>query len=86
MIEAYADAEAIEDPARLTEMLNFAKRMGKTLDQAAIMLVVGHAVFFIEDFSTTAQLYDTEPHCCSISRFSPVHLPRFLRTYGKVAL
>lgn len=51
MIESYAPVQAIEDPARLTELLHFAKRMGKSLNQAAIMLVIGQAVIFIEDYS-----------------------------------
>jgi hypothetical protein len=51
LIESYASTEAIEDPVRLTELVHFAKRMGKELNQAAIMLVIGQAVIFIEDYS-----------------------------------
>ncbi|HEY8665695.1 MAG TPA: hypothetical protein VIL86_03475 [Tepidisphaeraceae bacterium] len=51
LIEAYALIEAIQDPQRLNLLVEFAKRMGKTLDQASIMLVFGTVMYYIEDYS-----------------------------------
>jgi hypothetical protein len=50
MIESYAARSDIVDEAKLTELLRFAKRMGKETDQAAVGLVINSVFFEIIDF------------------------------------
>lgn len=51
LIESYASEEAIMDANNLDSLVRFAKRMGKDLQQEAIMIVVGQVMFFIEDYA-----------------------------------
>jgi hypothetical protein len=51
MIESFASIEAIHDPHNLNLLVHFCKRMGKTLDQASIMLVFGSVMYYIEDYT-----------------------------------
>jgi hypothetical protein len=51
LIESFATIAAIQDPERLELLVNFAKRMGKTLDQDTIMLVFGTVSYYIKDYS-----------------------------------
>jgi hypothetical protein len=51
IVESFAHVEAIHDPYNLNELVGFAKRMGKALDQAAIMLVFGTVMYYVEDYS-----------------------------------
>lgn len=50
IIESFADVEAIHDKERLNLLVGFAKRMGKTLDQASVMLVFGTVMYYITDY------------------------------------
>ena len=50
LIESYATIEAIQDPKKLNALVEFSKRMGKTLDQASVMLVFGTVMYYIEDY------------------------------------
>jgi hypothetical protein len=51
VLEAFAEIEAIHDVNRLNLLVEFCKRMGKTLDQAAIMVAFGNIMYYIEDYS-----------------------------------
>jgi hypothetical protein len=51
LIESYATVEAIESPDNLNQLVRFAKRMGKDLNQAAVMLVIGQVMFYVTDYS-----------------------------------
>jgi len=50
-LESYASHDDIQDPTKLTDLVHFAKRMGKELNQAAVMLVIGHVMYYIVDYS-----------------------------------
>lgn len=50
IIEAFATHEAIHDPARLNLLVDYAKRMGKTLEQESVMLVFGTMMYYVEDY------------------------------------
>ncbi len=50
IVESYAHLDAIHDPSRLNLLVDFAKRMGKTLDQASVMLAFGNYMFYVADF------------------------------------
>ncbi len=41
LLESFATIAAIHDPERLEQLVNFSKRMGKTLEQDTIMLIFG---------------------------------------------
>jgi hypothetical protein len=51
IIEAFATIETIHDVKRLNLLVDFCKRMGRTLDQASIMVVFGNVMYYIEDYS-----------------------------------
>lgn len=51
LLESYATVGAIENTDNLNELVRFAKRMGKDLNQAAVMLVLGHVMFYVTDYS-----------------------------------
>lgn len=51
LVQSYASLDAIQDPIRLNELVGFAKRMGKELNQDAIMIVIGQAMIYISDYS-----------------------------------
>jgi hypothetical protein len=51
LIESYATNAAIEDPENLNKLVGFAKRLGKELDQAAVMLIIGQVMIYITDYS-----------------------------------
>ena len=50
LVESYATTKAIEDRERLQHLVGFAKRMGRELDQEAVMIVVGHVMFYVKDY------------------------------------
>lgn len=50
IIESFARHDAINDPGRLNDLVAFAKRMGKALDQDAVMVVVGPVMYYIKDY------------------------------------
>ena len=49
-IEAYVVREKLDDRHNLTQLLEFAKRMGRETNQAAVGLVVNHVFFAITRF------------------------------------
>lgn len=51
LIESYATVEAIELRENLHELVRFAKRMGRDLNQDAVMLVIGSIMFYVKDYS-----------------------------------
>ncbi len=51
LIETIGDIEAIHKPENLNQIVDFAKRMGKTLKQASVMLVFGTVMYYVEDYS-----------------------------------
>ena|SRR6266478_5120685 len=51
VIESFATEEAIQDPVRLNLLVGFCKRMGKTLNQDAIMVAFGTVMYYIQDYS-----------------------------------
>lgn len=51
LIESYATVEAIELRENLQELVRFAKRMGRDLNQDAVMLVIGSIMFYVKDYS-----------------------------------
>jgi hypothetical protein len=51
LIESFATVEAIQDRKNLNVLVEFCKRMGKTLEQQSIMLVFGGVMYYIEDYS-----------------------------------
>lgn len=50
-IESLARVDDIHDPVRLNQLVGFAKRMGKALDQDTIMLIFGNVAYYIQDYS-----------------------------------
>ncbi|HJT32010.1 MAG TPA: hypothetical protein VJ783_08135 [Pirellulales bacterium] len=50
LIECYAERVALEDRARLSELLSFAKRMGRETKQEAVALIINDAFYLIKDF------------------------------------
>jgi hypothetical protein len=46
-IEAYVSRERLLDKANLRQLLEFAKRMGRETNQAAVGLVINHVFFAI---------------------------------------
>lgn len=50
MIESYVSRADLEDEKKLTELLKFAKRMGKETRQAAIGLVINNVFHEITDY------------------------------------
>ena len=50
LIESFAMIAAIQNPELLEQLVNVAKRMGKTLDQDTIMLVFGTVSYYIKDY------------------------------------
>jgi hypothetical protein len=53
LIESFASHADIADEAKLNELVRFAKRMGHELEQAAIMLVIGKVMIYIEEYGAT---------------------------------
>lgn len=51
LIESYATVEAIQDPGNLSQLVRLAKRMGRSLRQEAIMLVIGHVMYYVKDYT-----------------------------------
>jgi hypothetical protein len=50
MIESYAEQSRVEDPARLGQLLDFARRMGRETRQAAVAIVIGDVLHLIRRF------------------------------------
>lgn len=50
IIESFGRIETIQDPQNLNLLVDFAKRMGKTLDQASVMLVFGTIMYYVENY------------------------------------
>lgn len=50
LIECYASRQDVENSQKLTELLRFAKRLGRETNQAAVALVVNHVLHEITDF------------------------------------
>jgi hypothetical protein len=50
MIESYTDRASVEDPARLGQLLEFARRMGRETRQAAVAVVIGEVLHLIRRF------------------------------------
>jgi hypothetical protein len=50
MIESYADRSRVEDPARLGQLVDFARRMGRETRQAAVGIVIGDVLHLIRRF------------------------------------
>lgn len=51
LLESFAMHDDIMDLDNLNELVKFAKRMGKLLDQDAVMIVVKNVMFYIDDYS-----------------------------------
>jgi hypothetical protein len=51
LIESYVQRVDLEDRTKLTELLKFAKRMGKETNQAAVALIVNSVFHEITDYS-----------------------------------
>ncbi len=50
MIQSLAKREDVEDEAKLGELANFLKRMGKTTKQGAVAVVFNNAIHFISSY------------------------------------
>ena len=50
MIESYADRANVEDPERLGQLVEFARRMGRETRQAAVAIVLGDMLHLIRRF------------------------------------
>jgi hypothetical protein len=50
MIQSLAKREDVEDPAKVRELANFLKRMGKTTKQGAVAVVFNNAIHFISNY------------------------------------
>ncbi len=51
IIESFANLDAIHDVKNLNLLVGFSKRMGVTLNQAAVMLVFGSVMYYVEDYT-----------------------------------
>jgi hypothetical protein len=47
LIESYVEQEKVIDPARLQQLLDFSRRMGKATRQAAVAVVIGDVLHLI---------------------------------------
>jgi hypothetical protein len=50
IIESFASLDAIHDVKNLNLLVGFSKRMGMTLDQAAVMLVFGSVMYYVDHY------------------------------------
>jgi hypothetical protein len=50
LIESYVEREEVEDPARLRQLLEFARRMGKQTRQAAVAVVINDVLHLLRRF------------------------------------
>lgn len=50
VIECYASNGHIEDPKRLTQLIEFARRMGRETKQKSVMLAFGLVMFYVDNF------------------------------------
>jgi hypothetical protein len=51
LIETYAEQEAVQDEGKLRRLLDFAKRMGRDTNQAAVALAIDDVLHLIRKFS-----------------------------------
>jgi hypothetical protein len=51
LIESYVERQFVEDPARLQQLLDFARRMGKATRQAAVGVVIADILHLVRHFS-----------------------------------
>jgi len=51
VIETLAKIEDIQNTLNLNRIVGFAKRMGKELNQAAVMITISNVVYYVEDYS-----------------------------------
>ncbi|MBI1915920.1 MAG: hypothetical protein HYS12_14470 [Planctomycetes bacterium] len=50
LIESYVERQDVEDSARLQQLLDFARRMGKATRQAAVAIVIADVLHIIRHF------------------------------------
>jgi len=50
MIQSLARREDVEDPAKISELADFLKRMGKTTKQGAVAVVFNNAIHYITNY------------------------------------
>jgi hypothetical protein len=50
MIQSLAKREDVEDQAKIGELANFLKRMGKTTKQGAVAVVFNNAIHYISNY------------------------------------
>jgi len=50
LIESYVERQIVEEPARLRQLLDFARRMGKETRQAAVAIIIAGILHLIRHF------------------------------------